>query len=471
MKTTTIIAQALSLLTFSGVLAGCGARQPQQNTAENKRPNVIILFSDDAGFADFSMNGNKLIKTPNIDAIAQNGVTFTNGYVSGPVCSPSRAGLLTGRYQQRFGHECNLGGNYSKTDEELLGLPVGELTIADLMKENGYRTGMVGKWHLGEKSQFHPCNRGFETFFGMLGGGSAYHTGLAKDIIRNFEGVDYTALPYLTDAFGDEACAFIQKNKEHPFFLYLSFNAPHTPMHARPDYLEEARALFKTDERAVNAAMTRSLDENVGKVMAQLKELGLEENTLVFFTNDNGGAMPYNASCNDPFSGTKGTFLEGGIHVPFLAQWPGVIPSGSKYEQAVITLDILPTAVALAGGELPVDSIFDGVNLMPFIMGKKDEVPHDKLFWRLQHHGAIRKGDWKLIWFDDQAPRLHNLREDIGERINMAEHEPALVKELLNDFQGWQNEMVSPLWTSHPRWTPHSRMRYNQAYVDSLKKD
>lgn len=470
MKTTKIITQALSLLVFSGAMAGCGAKQQKQDTAANKRPNVIILFSDDAGFADFSMNGNKGIKTPHIDAIAQNGVTFTNGYVSGPVCSPSRAGLLTGRYQQRFGHECNLGGNYTKVSEELLGLPVAEITIADLMKQNGYRTGMIGKWHLGEKDQFHPCNRGFDTFFGMLGGHSAYHAGKASKIIRNFKPVDYKALPYLTDAFGNEACQFIDSNKEQPFFLYLSFNAPHTPMHARPDYLEEAREQFQTVQRAINAAMTRSLDENVGKVMAKLKELGLEENTLVFFTNDNGGAMPYNASCNDPFSGTKGTFLEGGVHVPFLAQWPGVIPAGMKYEHPVITLDILPTAVALAGGNCPSDREYDGVNLIPLMTGQSDAIPHEKLFWRLQHHGAVRKGEWKLIWFDDQAPRLHNLREDIGEQINLVNQEPELVKELLDDFHNWEKELIAPIWVSHPQWKQHSRMRYNQAYVDSLKK-
>ncbi len=471
MKNIKFVSQTLSLLTFTGMMSGCGIKHQRSETAEGKKPNVIILFSDDAGFADFSMNGSKQIKTPNIDAIAKNGVTFTNGYVSGPVCSPSRAGLVTGRYQQRFGHECNLGSNYTNVDEELLGLPVGELTIADLMKQNGYRTGMIGKWHLGEKDQFHPCKRGFDTFFGMLGGQSPYHTGEASKIIRNFEPVDYKALPYLTDVFGSEACQFIEKSKDQPFFLYLSFNAPHTPLQARPDYLAEARTQFNTEQRAVNAAMTRSLDENIGKVMTKLKELGLEENTLVFFTNDNGGAMPYNASCNDPFSGTKGTFLEGGVHVPFIAQWPGVIPAGMKYEHPVITLDILPTALALAGGNCPSDRKYDGVDLLPFITGKSDAVPHEMLFWRLQNHGAVRKGEWKLIWFDDQPPRLHNLREDVGEQINLTEKYPELTKELLNEFHNWEKELIAPIWVGHPKWKQHSRLRYKQAYVDSLKKN
>ncbi|TRX60350.1 sulfatase [Carboxylicivirga sp. M1479] len=472
MKTINLTIFSLLLLLFTGILTGCELKPNKQDKRENKRPNVIILFSDDAGYADFSMNGNQLIKTPHIDAIAQHGVTFTNGYVSGPVCSPSRAGLLTGRYQQRFGHECNLSMNpYNKVDEELLGLPVEEKTIATLMKQNGYRTGLIGKWHLGEKDQFHPCNRGFDEFFGMLGGGAPYHAGQAKKMMRNFEAADYKQLPYLTDAFGDEACRFIESSREQPFFLYLSFNAPHTPMHARPDYLEEARVNFKTEQRAINAAMTRSLDDNVGKVMAKLKELGIEKNTLVFFTNDNGGAMPYNASNNDPFSGTKGTFLEGGIHVPFIAQWPGVIPAGTRYEQPVITLDIFPTAVELAGGELPADRTIDGVNLMPFITGQTKEVPHEALFWRLMHHGAIRKGDWKLIWFDDKAPRLHNLKEDVAEQVDLSEQEPELVKELLADFLNWEKKLVAPIWIQAPQWKKHSRDRYDQANVNKFKKD
>ena len=461
----------LTLLTIIAIVLiemNCFA---SQKTSIDKKPNIIILFSDDAGYADFSMNGNQKIKTPHIDQIARNGVIFSNAYVSGPVCSPSRAGLLTGRYQQRFGHECNIGGNYSKTDPELIGLNTNEKTIADLMKSEDYHTGMIGKWHLGEKKQFHPCNRGFKEFFGMLGGGSPYHAGKATKLLRNFENADYHSLPYLTDAFGDEACKFIEKNKEKPFFLYLSFNAPHTPMHARPDYLEEAKENFKTEQRAVNAAMTRSLDENIGKVMDKLKELGLEKNTLVIFTNDNGGAIPYNASCNDPFSGTKGTFLEGGIHVPFIAQWPDVIPKGKIFNEPVITLDILPTAIEVAGGELPVDRSYDGVNLLPYVQGKKKGHPHDALFWRLLHHGAVRKGNWKLIWFDDKPPRLHNLKDDIGEQVDLSEKFPNKVRELLSEFNKWQKELSEPTWRTHPKWQKHSRDRYDQKYVNQLRKE
>ena len=431
------------------------------------QPNIIVIFADDAGYADFSLNGNKLIQTPNIDKIAANGVKFTNAYVSGPVCSPSRAGLLTGRYQQRFGHEYNIGGNFTNTDPDSIGLAVSEKTVADYLKGEGYNTALIGKWHLGEKPQFHPNRRGFDEFFGMLKGGSPYTTGKAKSIQRNGTPVEAMSLPYLTDAFGDEAVSFIERKGEEPFFLFLSFNAPHTPMHARADYLEEARGHFETEPRAINAAMTRSLDENVGKVMQALREQGLEENTLVIFTNDNGGAMPYNASNNAPFSGTKGTFLEGGIHVPFVAQWPGKIEKGSIYKKSIVTLDILPTALSAAGGQMPTN--LDGVDIMPYLEGR-DEPPHESLFWRLGHHGAVRKGDWKLIWFDDAPPRLHNLISDVGEQIDLSEEEPKLAQELLESFHRWESELIKPVWRTDTIWKAHSRKRYDQAFVNSLRR-
>ncbi len=431
-------------------------------------PNIIIFFADDAGFADFSMNGNKEILTPNIDAIAANGIKFTNAYVSGPVCSPSRAGLLTGRYQQRFGHEYNIGGNFTNTDPDSIGLAIGEKTVADFLMEQGYHTGLIGKWHLGERDQFHPNTRGFDEFFGMLKGSSGYHSGMAKNIQRNGTPVEPMSLPYLTDAFGDEAVSFVQKNKENPFFLFLSFNAPHTPMHARLDYLEEARDEFQTEARAINAAMTRSLDENIGKVMDALRMARLEENTLVIFTNDNGGAMPYNASNNDPFSGTKGTFLEGGIHVPFVMQWPDVLEKDQTYDEPIITLDILPTILSAAKGELPPN--LDGVNLLPFLEEERRDIPHQKLYWRLGHHGALREGDWKLIWFDDKPPELYNLVDDIGENNDLSLQKPEITRSMLEEFQKWESELIKPVWRTDTIWKKHSRDRYDRAYVETLRR-
>ncbi|MFT7617952.1 MAG: arylsulfatase A-like enzyme [Planctomycetota bacterium] len=471
----TLKAAATPILIVVIAFMACSCRNSENETTsvaeDAPPPNIVLLFSDDAGFADFSMNGNTLIKTPHIDSIAKNGVTFSQGYVSAAVCSPSRAGLLTGRYQQRFGHEYNLGENYSKTDPTLMGLPIGESTIADELRKRGYRTGMVGKWHLGQEPQFHPMARGFDEFFGMLQGGSTYTAGKAKRVLRGREKCEFKELPYLTDAFGDEAVQFIQKNKEIPFFLYLSFNAPHTPLQARPDYLEEERKKFKTEKRAINAAMTRSLDDNVGKVLATLRRLGLAENTLVIFTNDNGGAMPYNASSNAPYSGTKGTFLEGGVHVPMVAQWPATISPGTTYTHPVITLDFLPTMIAASGGNAANKKSLDGVDLLPFLSNERKSPPHESLMWRLAFHGAIRKDNWKLIWFRDRQPRLHDLSSDPAEQIDLSQAHPERTQELLSDFHAWEEGLAQPLWRTHPRWEKHSLKRYDQSFVETLVRE
>jgi arylsulfatase A-like enzyme len=436
------------------------------------KPNVIIIFTDDAGYSDFGFQGSDTHRTPRIDSLAANGITFTNGYVSASVCSPSRAGLLTGRYQQRFGHEYNLPGMADpEVTEEMRGMPVTELTIAALLKKAGYKTGMVGKWHLGDMPQFHPTERGFDEFFGMRGGGSSYHPGTAKAIESSYKEVNYVELPYLTDAFGDEACGFIERHRESPFFLYLSFNAPHTPMHARPDYLEEALERFQTEKRAINAAMTRSIDENVGKVLDLLDEHGLTENTLIFFLNDNGGAMPYNASLNDPLRGTKGTCLEGGNRVPFCVQWPARYPKGTTYDEPVISLDILPTALAAAGGSLPADRTYDGTDLTPFLTESEEGIPHQILFWKLNWGAAVRKGDWKLVRTPADEYWLFNLDEDRGEREDRLEELPEIATALKEELHAWEKGLPVPIWVSAPMWRKHSLKRYDQSIVDSFRKN
>lgn len=437
--------------------------------AEAQPPNIVVLFADDAGYADFGLHGSDDIRTPHIDSIAQRGVRFTDAYVTAAVCSPSRAGLLTGRYQQRFGHEYNLPGKpYGDADPEQMGLPTSESTLADALGEVGYRTIAVGKWHLGTRPQFHPLARGFDEFFGILGGSGPYTAGKAKRVLRNRTPVNAAELPYLTDAFGDEACAAIERNKDKPFFLYLSFTAPHTPMQAKRRDLEPDR--FETDVRAKYAAMMRSLDDNVGKVLARLKALDLEENTLVFFANDNGGAMPYNGSLNAPLAGTKGTYLEGGIRVPFAMRWPARLPRGEVYTHAVSMLDVFATCVAAAGAKRPPRRRLDGVDLIPFVTGKSDSAPHPTLYWRLGAAGAIRQGDWKLIWFDDQAPRLHNLKDDVGEQTDLCRAHPERTEALLAAFRAWAKELAEPRWRTHPRWKAHSRRRYEQDYVDTLRR-
>lgn len=457
---------ASGLLAVLAFLSTCG---PEDRGASTP-PNIVLIMTDDAGYADFGFQDNSSYETPRIGSIAQHGITFRAGYVSASVCSPSRAGLVTGRYQQRFGHEYNLPGMPDdRLTEEDRGLPLTETTIADRLRALGYRTGVVGKWHLGLADRFHPTERGFDEFFGMRAGSSPYRAGTARAIECSYKEIDYRTLPYLTDAFGDEAAAFIDRNSEQPFFLYLSFNAPHTPMHARPDLLEAARSEYETEERATNAAMTESIDQNVGKVLDKLEELGLTENTIVFFTNDNGGAMPYNASLNAPLRGTKGTVLEGGNRVPFAVQWPARYPAGAVVDAPISTLDVLPTAVVAAGGSVADDEL-DGVDLTPFLVGETETLPHQRLFWKLNWGAAVRDGDWKLVRTPADEYMLFNLREDISESQDLFESETGKAAELQSLLLAWEAELPEPIWVSAPRWRAHSLERYDQETVDGYRR-
>ncbi len=417
-----------------------------------ERPNIIVIVGDDMGYADVGTHGCKDIPTPHLDSLAKEGVRFTNGYVSGPYCSPTRAGLLTGRYQTRFGHEFNAGAGAT-------GLPVSETTLADRLKAAGYTTGMVGKWHLGSAEQFHPQRRGFDEFFGFLGGAHSYWVGKGKGkggILRGT--ADAGEKEYLTDAFGREAVAFVERAKTKPFFLYLTFNAVHTPMHATDPMLKKFESI-KNEQRRIYAAMMASMDDAIGKLLAKLREEKLEDNTLIVFISDNGGptmvGTTINASSNAPLRGSKRTTLEGGVRVPFFIKWPGRVPAGKVYENPVIQLDILPTALAAAGVEVKPEWKLDGVNLLPFVTGEKTDKPHEVLYWRFGAQMAIRKGDWKLVRYDPNVDgkkgginpaRLYNLADDIGETNDLSAKEPARVKELQAAWNEWNKGNIDPLW-------------------------
>jgi arylsulfatase A-like enzyme len=427
--------------------------------ADPAKPNIVIILADDLGHADLGFQGCRDIPTPHIDSLARGGVRCGNGYVSGPYCSPTRAGLLTGRYQQRFGHEFNPG----PANGARFGLPLTETTLADRLKAAGYATGLVGKWHLGEEPRFRPGRRGFDEFFGFLGGGHPYFPGKGAPIYRGTEVVQETE--YLTDAFGREAVAFVRRHRDRPFFLYLAFNAVHTPMDATDARLARFAAIGDTSRRTY-AAMLTAMDEAVGKVLDTLRAARLEENTLIFFLSDNGGptmlGTTINASRNDPFRGSKRTTLEGGIHVPFVVQWKGTLPAGAVFDRPVIQLDILPTALAAAGVEARPDWRLDGVNLLPHLRGETATAPHESLFWRMGQQMAVRRGDWKLVRYDQAAdhrdtrsvasdvkvtpPRLYNLANDAGERHDLAAEQPDKLKELLSAWQAWDAQLARPLW-------------------------
>ena len=437
--------------------------------AAERKPNVLILLSDDQGYNDLGCQGSKDIPTPNIDSLAKNGVRCTQGYVSSCMCSPSRAGLLTGRSQSRFGHEINWEG---RDDSGVRGLPLTERTLADHLKTAGYHTGCIGKWHLGDVAKFHPKARGFDEYFGHIGGSHDYFK--AKDggkgatyALEGWDGKPFEFEGYLTEVNAKAAREFIHRSKDAPWFLYLAFNAPHGPVQATQKYLDRFSHI-KEEPRRTYCAMVSALDDAVGEVLAQLRADGLEDNTLIFFLSDNGGPLERNGSLNTPLSGEKGHTYEGGIHVPYLVQWKAGLPAGKVFERPVSSLDISATAMAAAkvawapaqdapakaGAALPLD----GVNLIPFFTGEKSGDPHEALFWRMKARNiwAVRMGDWKLVaahgWHGIPAsvgsPRLINLANDIGELHDVSGEHPAKFAELKAVFAAWEKTLPEPLWSN-----------------------
>jgi len=426
-----------------------------------RKPNILLIVADDMGYADVGFHGCADIPTPNLDALARGGVRFTNGYVSGPYCSPTRAGLMTGRYQQRFGHEFNPSLQESRASGA--GLPATETTLAERLKAAGYRTAMFGKWHLGVNENQHPMSRGFEEFYGFLDGEHSYLESRERPDSPVLDGrTPVSEMKYLTEELADRAEAFIKKRKAQPFFLYLPFNAVHTPMHAIEKYLKRFERIADPNRRAY-AAMLSAMDDAVGRVMEALRASSLEEDTLIFFFSDNGGpTMPtttVNASINHPLRGSKRQTYEGGIRVPFVIHWKGHAPAGKTFDQPVIQLDVAPTALAAAGVAVEPAWKLDGVNLMPYLTGKQKGAPHEALYWRLGNMMAIRRGDWKLVktregrldtnvdaLSDLSGAALYNLAEDIGEQRDLSATHPDKVKSLSAAWQEWNRQLARPLW-------------------------
>ena len=420
-------------------------------------PNLIVVMCDDLGYSDVGFNGCKDIPTPNIDRIADNGVRCTSGYTTYSVCGPSRAGFMTGRYEQRFGFERN--PQYRPNDPNM-GLPKEERTIAETLKPAGYTSGIIGKWHLGAHPSNHPLNRGFNFFYGHLGGGHRYFPDeltiqdsyVAKDeeesyktwILRNHEPV--SPEKYLTDAFSDAAVEFVTDNKKQPFFLFLSFNAPHNPLQATEKYLSRFPDIGD-EKRKTYAAMISAVDDGVGRLLDTLEDLNLSKKTIVFFLSDNGGPESKNASDNGALRGGKGDVWEGGYRVPYAVMWPGTLPAGAVYDHPVSSLDVLATIADLSG--VPKDSArpLDGTNLIPYLTEKQSGVPHDALYLRKFDGGqyTVRSGDYKLlIPWQGAAAQLYNLEKDIGEEQNIAAQHPEKLQELETLRSKWDSQLVEP---------------------------
>lgn len=430
----------LLLLVVAAVPAGARAEPSEPSPT----PNIVIFLADDLGYADLGVQGCQDIPTPHIDSIAKGGVRFTDGYANHPVCSPSRAALMSGRYPHRFGFEHNSGPE--RYAAENFGLPRDEPTLAERLKPLGYATGMVGKWHIGFKEGLRPHERGFDFHFGFLSGAHTYLPGKRDPdpLVRN--GTTVTdEKEYLTDAFAREAVSFLDRSKGGPFLLYMALNAVHAPLEATSKY-EQRFASITDPKRRTYAGMLSAMDDAVGRVLAKLKEIGQDENTLIFFYSDNGGPTSQTTSRNDPLRGFKGQVLEGGIRVPFLVRWQGRLPEGKVYDQPVMAFDIHATALAAAGGTFPTEKPLDGVDLLPFLTGEKSGAPHDRLFWRSGPQSAVRMGDWKLVSVRGEAPQLFNLRDDVGESQDRAQAEPAKLAELRTAYQAWDAQMMPAQW-------------------------
>lgn len=410
-------------------------------TAADK-PNIIIFLADDLGYADIGVNGCRDIPTPNIDSIANNGVRFTDGYATHCVCSPSRAGLMSGMYQHRFGFEHNSGPE--RFADPNFGLPRDIPSLAEKLKAAGYATGMVGKWHIGFKDGLRPHERGFDFHFGFLSGARTYLPGKhdIDSIVRN--GQPVTTTKYLTDEFADEAIGFIERTKDQPFLLYFPFNAVHSPMD--PNSYQEAFDGLN-GKRKIFAGMLTGLDTAVGRVIAKIRERGQEDKTLVFFYSDNGGPTSDNASRNDPLRGYKAQFFEGGIRVPFAMQWKEKIPAGLIYAQPVMGFDVHATVLSAAGVSIPADKPLDGVDLLPYVTGTNRSRPHEQLFWRAGEKHAARVGDWKLVVEPNQGdPMLFNLADDVGEQNDLAKSMPDKLQEIVAIYEAWDKQMKPARW-------------------------
>jgi arylsulfatase A-like enzyme len=424
------------------------------------KPNIIIFLSDDVGWGEHGFQRiNKDIPTPNIDAIAHNGVRFTNGYIAATYCSPSRAGLMTGRYPTRFGHEFNEGVPTAANKAGVFGLPLTETTLATRLKALGYATACVGKWHLGGNPSYLPMARGFDEFYGTQAN-TAYF--LPKQFIDSRVSNEIHPVKdkdfYTTDAYRDRAVDWIGKQKGKPFFLYFPFNAQHAPLQAPQKYLDRFPDI-KDETRRTFAAVMSAMDDAVGAVMAKVRATGQEGNTLVFYLSDNGGPTRQTTSRNGPLRGSKATTSEGGTRIPFCAQWKGKLPAGKVYDFPIQNLDLLPTCVTAAGGTVDPAWKLDGVDLMPYLNGENPNRPHEVLYWRFGEQWAVRKGDWKLVVsrVDKFRPRLINLAEDIGEANDLAEKHPAKVKELETAWKAWDAEQMDPLWKPNPAKAPKKK--------------
>jgi arylsulfatase B len=463
--------RAAACLVAAAASGSAALAQPRPETAP---PNLVLILADDLGYGDVCAYGCERGRTPSIDALAASGARFTQAYVTAPVCSPSRAALLSGRYQQRFGHEFNTGG--PQPDRIGFGMPVEERLLPQYLEARGYASGLIGKWHLGALPEFHPQSRGFDEFFGFLHaaepyvdagtpgvrfadrgqrrGGGEPGRDAQNPVLRGRQPV--VESEYLTDALAREAVSFIDRHRDQPFFLYVAFNAPHTPLQVTEAYWSRFPEIADEAQR-IYAGMVSALDDGVGRIVAALERNGLRGSTLVVFVSDNGCAT-YTAACsNGPLLGSKVTFFDGGVRVPFIASWPGKVMPGRVIDAPISTLDLLPTALELASIARANEPALDGESLLPILRGETRALARDALFWRNSASWAVRSGSWKLVQYEGEPPLLFDLAADAAESRNLAPSHPDRVAELGGRFSEWERITIAPRWPM--RATYHVSLR------------
>ncbi|MGJ8641010.1 MAG: sulfatase-like hydrolase/transferase [Opitutaceae bacterium] len=447
------------------------------------RPNIIVIMADDMGFADAGFTGSTDIKTPNLDKLAASGVIFKQGYVTHPFCGPSRAGFMAGRYQHRFGFETNPAFDPANP---IMGIDPAEVLFPKRLQQVGYTTGVIGKWHLGAAQDFHPNNRGFDYFYGFLGGGHDYFRidmsqplkeGYLDGLMRNKRPADFEG--YLTTALSNDAVKFVNDNKDKPFFLFLSYNCPHAPVQAPKEDIARY-AHIKDQKRRGYAAMVDVMDRGIGSVVNALKEHGIYDNTLIVFLSDNGGPQSSkkqptkgNGSNNGDYRGGKGSLYDGGVHVPFMASWPAKYPAGLVYEYPVISLDIARTAVEIAGGNAMSGPQMEGVDLTPFVTGQKKRAPHEALFWRGGPHWSVLASDGTkhLKDKDSQNPQMFYLPSDVTESNDILQQKPERANELRAQWEIWNEGNVANRMIGYKEYHKKRDVFFGEAIPAEAKKE
>ncbi len=424
--------------------------------AQNAKPNIVLIVSDDQGYADLGCCGRPELKTPNLDRLAAEGVRLTNFYVTWPACTPSRGSLLTGRYPQRNGlydmirnNEVNYGHRFSEEEyavspEMTIGLDLREITIAQVLRKAGYATGVFGKWDSGQAKRFLPQQRGFDTFFGFANTGIDYFTHERYGVPSMFRGNERIKVEgYATDLFRREAIEFLNKNARGPFFLYVPFNAPHgasnlerVGVQAPDEYYRMYGDLPPTRNQQYMAAVT-AMDDAIGKILAEIERLGVADNTLVIFLSDNGGSG--GVADNTPLRGHKAQMWEGGLRVPFLARWPGHLPEGTVSDEFLSSLEVFPTLTAVAGGRAPENVIYDGFDMLPVLQGKA-ESQRTEMYWQRRNEKAARYENWKWVEAGDEGG-LFNLASDIGEQKDLSSAHPDVLRDMKARWAAWRKQM------------------------------